>query len=127
MIIRDPNELNVLTRQLWEKQEGLIIVYNLPLRLFETKRTLDRQKELVENGASRTLNSKHLTGDAWDVALWKKGGWSWEDIFFFQVLGILTHNLISGLKWGADWDGKEFWFNEGGSLRDWGHYQAIES
>jgi len=113
MIIRDPLELNVETRQLWDKQEGLIIVYNLPFRLFETRRTPERQKELYDQGVSMTLNSKHITGDAWDVALWKKGGWSWEDEWWFEILGTLTKNLIADVSWGGNWK----------NFRDLGHYQ----
>ena len=123
MIIRDPLFLNDETRPLWLKQEGLIRVYNLPFRLFETKRSQDRQQELYNMGSSKTMNSLHLSGDAWDVAEWKKAGWSWDDLFFFQVLGILTVNLISGIKWGADWNGKNFWFDE--SFRDYGHFERI--
>lgn len=116
-----PDNLNPATRSLWIKQEGLIIIYNLPFRLFETLRTPEKQKELFDKGLSKTMSSNHLTGDAWDVAQWKKGGWSWEDIFWFQVLGILTINLIKDVRWGADWNGKNFWFDE--KFRDYGHYE----
>lgn len=124
MIIRDPEQLNPETKFLWEKQQGLIVIYNLPFRTFETLRTPERQKELFDGGASKTMNSKHLTGDAWDVALWKSGGWSWDDIFWFQILGILTLNLIAGVIWGADWNGKNFWFDE--RWKDYGHYERIK-
>ena len=124
MIISDPKQLNEPTFKLWEKQEGLIIIYNLPFRLFETLRTLERQKELFAQKASKVLESNHLTGDAWDVAHWKKQQWSWDDIFFYQVLGILTVNLIEGVKWGADWNGKDFWFDE--KFLDYGHYERIK-
>jgi len=129
MILRDPVYLSDETRELWTKQEGLIKVYNLPFRLFETLRTLDRQKECFASKVSKTMNSMHLmneekTGsDAWDVAEWKMGGWSWDDVFFFQVLGILTLNLIKGIKWGADWNGKNFWYDE--DFRDYGHFERI--
>ena len=36
-------------------------------RITETLRTLERQKELYKNGYSKTLKSKHLTGEACDV------------------------------------------------------------
>jgi peptidoglycan L-alanyl-D-glutamate endopeptidase CwlK len=127
MIIRDPLKLNDEARSLWIKQEGLIIVYNLPFRLFETNRTEERQKELFEQGVSKTLKSNHMTGDAWDVVKWGKDGWSWkkEDIFWYQVLGILTLSLIEGLRWGADWNGKNFWFDE--NFQDYAHWERILS
>lgn len=124
-IIRDPNQLNQDTRFLWEKQEGIIKIYNLPFRLFETKRSPERQKELFDQGMSKTLNSNHITGDAWDIAKWGQGGWSWrnQDIFWYQVLGIMTVSLIAGVRWGADWNGKNFWFDE--NFRDFGHYERV--
>ena len=122
MIISNPKQLNELTLKLWEKQEGLIIIYNLPFRLFETRRTQERQEILFNQKLSKTMQSNHLTGDAWDVAEWKNGQWSWDDIFWFQVLGILTINLINGVRWGADWNGKNFWFDE--KFRDYGHYET---
>ena len=131
MIIRDPLKLNEPTRSLWIKQEGLIVMYRLPFALFETLRELERQRILFESGYSKTMQSNHLddngTGaNAWDVAKWGKDGWSWksEDIFWYQVLGILTVNLIEGVRWGADWNGKELWFDE--RFRDYGHYERIK-
>ncbi len=129
MIIRDAEQLNPETRSLWTKQEGLIKIYNLPFRTFETLRTKERQKILFDQGMSKTMASNHLmnkegTGaDAWDVAVWIMGDWSWKDIFWFQVLGILTVSLIAGVRWGADWNGKNFWFDE--SFRDYGHWERI--
>lgn len=129
MIISDPKQLNEATYNLWFKQEGLIMVYNLPFRTFETLRTVERQKELFDKGLSKTMASKHLmnkegTGaNAWDEGEWKNGQWSWEDLFWFQVLGILTVSLIAGVCWGADWNGKNFWFDE--KFRDYGHYERI--
>ena len=124
--ISDPNQLSPETKILWEKQEGLIIIYNLPFRLFETKRLMERQKELFDQGASKTLNSNHLTGEAWDIAKWGKDGWSWkdQDIFWYQVLGIMTVSLIAGVRWGADWNGKSFWYDE--KFRDYGHFERIK-
>ena len=111
-IIRDPEKLNPFTKILWEKQEGLIKIYNLPFRIFETLRSPERQQKMVNQGVSQTLNSKHLTGDAWDVAEWN-GDWTWKDVFWFQVLGIITSNLVDGLTWGGSWK----------NFHDWGHYE----
>jgi peptidoglycan L-alanyl-D-glutamate endopeptidase CwlK len=124
-ILRDPNLLNPETRSLWDKQEGIIKIYNLPFRLFETKRSPERQQELYDHGYSKTLNSHHLTGDAWDVAHVTMKGWDWDQIFWYQVLGILTVNLIADIRWGADWNGKELWWDE--RFKDFGHYERIKS
>ena len=44
----------------------------------EGLRSPDRQAALVRAGASRTLNSRHLTGHAVDVAAWVEGQVRWD-------------------------------------------------
>jgi len=126
-IIRNPDLLNDETKSLWVKQEGIIVIYRLPFQLFETRRSPERQKYLFSIGATKIEDAtgNHCTGDAWDVAKWGKDGWSWkdEDVFWYQVLGILTVNLIANIKWGADWNGKNFWYDE--KFRDYGHYERV--
>jgi hypothetical protein len=128
LIYREPKFLSPPAQMLWQKQQNIIVAHQLPFRTFETKRDPERQKMLFENGASRTLNSMHLDRDgagceAWDVALWINGEWKWEPIFWFQVLGILTVSQIPRLRWGADWNGKNFWYDE--KFRDYGHYERV--
>ncbi len=53
----------------------------------EGVRTLKKQKENVKKGVSKTLNSRHLTGDAIDIlpsAI--KPGMEWQAHFFEPVL-----------------------------------------
>jgi peptidoglycan L-alanyl-D-glutamate endopeptidase CwlK len=38
--------------------------------VIEGLRTIERQRELVKAGASKTMNSRHLTGHAVDLAVW---------------------------------------------------------
>ena len=44
----------------------------------EGVRSFERQRSLVAEGASDTLKSKHLTGDAFDFAVWVDGNITWE-------------------------------------------------
>ena len=41
---------------------------DIDFAVIEGMRTLERQKELVKQGASKTLKSRHLTGHAVDIA-----------------------------------------------------------
>lgn len=124
-IIRDPQRLSPPTQILWQKQQNIIIMYRLPFRTFETWRSDERQIVLFKNGASQKEHSNHQDGEAWDEAEWINMEWSWKDIFWFQVLGILTVSLIKGIRWGADWNGNNFWYDE--KFRDYGHYERILS
>lgn len=63
-----------------------------------TTRTLSEQKELVASGKSKTMNSKHLTGMAFDIAVVKNGkvSWKFED---YAPYGVIGQEL--GLEWGG--------------------------
>ena len=76
-------------------------------RVIEGVRSIERQRELVKRGASRTMNSRHLTGHAVDIVPIDDNGkvsWDWP----------LYHPLAKAIKeaarkegvpieWGGDW------------------------
>ena len=69
-------------------------------------RTLAEQKELVAKGFSWTLNSKHLTGHAIDLAPWIEGESKWtytfyDDLFRSMRLGAIGHGMK--IRWGGAW------------------------
>ena len=74
----------------------------------EGLRSLQRQRELVKEGASRTLHSRHLTGHAIDVAALSGGKiiWDWPA---FERLAVAfkaaAAELGIALVWGGDWQG----------------------
>jgi len=81
----------------------------------EGVRTPERQAELVKAGASRTLNSKHLTGRAVDLAVVVDGEVRWD----WPLYRLLADDLKAFAKKqnvaivaGADWprfrDGPHF-------------------
>ena len=81
----------------------------------EGLRTVERQKQLVATGASKTMNSRHLTGHAVDRAAWVGGGirWDWP---LYDVLAVAmkkaAQELGVSIIWGGDWttfkDGPHF-------------------
>ena len=50
--------------------------------VIEGMRTVKRQRELVKSGASQTMNSRHLTGHAVDIAPYPLS-WDWE--YFYPI------------------------------------------
>jgi peptidoglycan L-alanyl-D-glutamate endopeptidase CwlK len=82
----------------------------------EGVRTLERQKQLVAAGASRTLKSRHLTGHAVDLAA-KVGGevrWDWPLYAkLAQAMKDAAIELKVSIQWGGDWK----------TLRDGPHFQ----
>ena len=81
----------------------------------EGKRTLDRQKQLVAAGASQTLNSRHLTGHAVDVAALVAGQVRWDWPLYYKLADVFkkaAEELQIAIEWGGDWksfkDGPHF-------------------
>ena len=78
----------------------------IDFRVTEGLRTLSRQKHLVSIGASKTLDSRHLTGDAVDLVPWDGGPrWEWPLIYRLaeHIRSVaLTHSI--SVRWGGVWD-----------------------
>lgn len=93
----------------WRSTGGDLIVT-------EGVRSQARQAELMKAGASMTMNSRHLTGHAVDLAIKIAGrvDWSWPP---FHRLGMLmksnARELGIPIVWGGDWK----------TFRDGPHYE----
>ena len=87
--------------------------------VFEGVRSIERQKELVEDGKSKTMNSFHLKGLAVDLVVYIPNiGVTWDDVKYknnWDVLLEVAENVIkdnhlqihNGFKsWG--WDKPHF-------------------
>ncbi|MBM4384297.1 MAG: M15 family metallopeptidase [Deltaproteobacteria bacterium] len=71
------------------------------------KRTFEEQKKLVESGASKTLDSRHLSGHAVDLVPLVNGKlrWEWEPIHrIATAVRQAAKELGTPLRWGAAWD-----------------------
>lgn len=90
----------------------LIVVAGLSLRISrlyfivtEGLRTKKRQKRLYDAGASKTLNSFHLTGDAYDFAVIVDGKITW-DVKYYREVSIAKKKAAKFLGidivWGGD-------------------------
>ena len=80
--------------------------------VIEGTRTKKRQKELVASGASRTMNSRHLTGHAVDLMALVGGKGSWDWPLYHQITGAmqiaaeeLGISVTSGSTWKSFPDG----------------------
>jgi peptidoglycan LD-endopeptidase CwlK len=81
----------------------------------EGLRSPRRQAELVRAGASRTLNSRHLTGHAVDLAAFVDGRVRWDWPLYpriAQAMKAAARRRGVPLVWGGDWprlrDGPHF-------------------
>ena len=83
--------------------------------VLEGLRTLSRQRQLVAAGASKTLNSRHLTGHAVDLGAWVGGSVRWDWPLYHQIAAAMKEAAELEnvpLEWGGDWkrfkDGPHF-------------------
>lgn len=77
----------------------------MDVTVLEGIRTKERQKELVRTGMSKTMNSKHLTGDAVDLAPFPIN-WQDRDRFIYMqgMIRGIAHQLGIKIRSGIDWD-----------------------
>ena len=79
---------------------------DLDFTVLEGLRTLDRQKQLMANGATRTMNSRHLTGHAVDLAPMIDGKVSWDWPLYNRLAKIVKAAAAAEnvpITWGGDW------------------------
>ena len=95
--------------------EAAIVRTPVDFMVTEGLRTPARQAALVKAGASRTLNSRHLTGHAVDVAALIEGQVRWDWPLYpriAQAFKAAALELKTPLVWGGDWtrlrDGPHF-------------------
>ena len=71
--------------------------------VIEGVRSVERQRQLVAKGASQTMNSRHLTGHAVDLAPYPLS-WDWE--YFYPIADAMkqaAEELDIPLRWGGNW------------------------
>ena len=78
-------------------------------------RTLERQKQLVAEGKSKTMESKHLIGHAVDLWVFKNGAITWDKqsyLDFAPYMKQAAKELNTPIRWGGDFksffDGPHF-------------------
>lgn len=83
--------------------------------VIEGLRTKKRQAQLVAAGASKTMNSRHLTGHAVDLAPYVSGRIRWDWPLFYPIAEAMkraAQELGVPIRWGGDWvtfkDGPHF-------------------
>ena len=84
-----------------------ILITEIDFSVHEGLRSLERQKKFVATGASRTLDSYHLTGDAVDLVPYVDGELRWETPLCNEVARAMfeaSGQLGVPLVWGRVWD-----------------------
>ena len=84
--------------------ERAIEITEVDFSVIEGIRSLDRQKKLLKDGKSTTLNSRHITGHAVDMVPYPV---DWEDLERFdqmaKAMKAAAEELDISIVWGGDW------------------------
>ena len=83
-----------------------IEITEVDFTVLEGVRTLERQKKLYASGASKTLNSRHLTGHAVDIAPWIDNKVSWDWDYYYPLAEAVKKAALElgvSVEWGGDW------------------------
>lgn len=84
--------------------------------VIEGVRSREKQAENVRKGVSQTMNSRHLTGHAVDIAPLVNGQIPWNDKSYFnkqaQLMLACADELGIAIRWGGDWNENGDWKDE---------------
>lgn len=82
------------------------VMSSLDFTVLEGLRTVARQKQLKELGATKTMNSRHITGHAVDLAPMVGGTVRWDWPLYHQLAVIVKDAAKAEnvpITWGGDW------------------------
>jgi len=89
---------------------------DIPILITDTTRTLAEQKRLVKEGKSKTLDSKHLTGEAVDIAFIINGKLSYlsglYEKLYQEVIKSLSFVIWPFRDKGWSWDRPHFQYDK---------------
>lgn len=82
-----------------------LIANKIDLLIYETIRTEAQQRENVRKGASQTMRSYHLVGQALDFVPVKGKEVLWNGYRSAEVKKAVSYAKKLGFEWGGDWTG----------------------
>ena len=109
-------KLNGVHKDLVAVVEKAITLSSKDFTIIEGLRSIERQKQLYAAGKSKTLNSRHITGHAVDLAPWPTNGdfdsdgilniADWDEYYpIADAMKEAAQDLGVSLEWGGDWKG----------------------
>lgn len=104
---RSKERLEGVNAPLAEVVEKAITMTKVDFGVIEGLRSKEKQEELVAAGASQTMKSKHLTGDAVDLMAYVNGRACWELNVYDEIADAMKEaakELGVSIRWGAAWN-----------------------
>ena len=102
---RSEENLNGVHPDLVKVARRALEISEIDFTVIEGVRTKARQQQLYKQGATKTMNSRHLTGHAIDIVPYPL---DWEDTKAFGELAKAmfeaSRQLKIPIRWGGDWN-----------------------
>jgi len=111
---RSLGNLEGIDERLVEIVKFAITVTCVDFGVIEGVRSVERQRELVARGASKTMNSKHIRGQAVDLMAYIGSRASWELNLYDNIADSMRLGAIEvdvPIRWGGAWNVRD--------LREW--------
>ena len=122
---RSIDKLEGVKPELVEVVKKAIELTKVDFGVIEGLRTEEKQRELVAAGASQTMKSKHLTGDAVDLMAYVNGRGCWELNVYDEIADAMkeaAYELDVKILWGAAWNIDDLALWEGTAEEAMNHY-----
>lgn len=87
------------------KWHEYLVANNIDILIYETIRTVEQQRENVRKGASQTMKSYHLVGQALDFVPIVNGKSDWNGYGKAIIKQAIAEAKRLGFEWGGDWKG----------------------
>jgi len=103
---RSRGNLEGVDSRLVEVVEYAITVTEIDFAVICGMRTIEEQRALVDKGASQTMKSKHLEGNAVDLMAYVDGRGCWELNVYDEIAWAMREGAIEvglPIRWGAAW------------------------
>lgn len=102
---RSENNLKGVHSDLVKVVRRALQLSEIDFSVIEGLRTKERQAQLFKQGATKTLNSRHLTGHAVDIVPYPL---DWNNLAAFGKLAkamfAAAKELKVAIRWGGDWN-----------------------
>ena len=120
---RSLDRLEGVKPELVEVVKRAIELTKIDFGVIEGLRSEERQKELVAKGASKTMRSKHLIGNAVDLMAYLDGKACWEIPVYEPIADAMKQSAIEcgvPIRWGGAWSvsNLEDWDGNAGEAMD---------
>lgn len=104
-----------------------LLICDVDFAVHDGLRTTEEQDALVKAGASRTRNSRHLTGHAVDLVPYVGSGLTWNDEAAFHLIAnaMREASQVHGIP--VEWGAARVHGGDFGNWNDMAHWQLPRS